>query len=118
MEVDFFHGEDLGVAASRGAAFRPEDRPEGRLADRDDRLRADAVERLTEADRREGLPLPVAGRRRPRHEDDLPLAGLARPVHRGAPAFRDIFALPPEATPREAKARGDTADRPHRRVLS
>src|SRR5439155_1478378 len=59
----------------------------------------------------ERLPLPVAGRRRPRDEKELPLAGLARSVHRGDPDFPHIRALPLEGIPREPEVRGDIDDR-------
>jgi len=118
MEVDLFHRKDLGVTASRRPAFRPEHGSEGRLADRDDRLRADPVQRLAQADRRQGLAFPVAGRCGARHEDELALAGLAGAVHCGEADLCDVVALSDEVLPREAKVRGDIDDRSHRRALS
>src|SRR6058998_2611480 len=103
MEVDLFHRKDLGVTASRGPALRPEDRTEGRLSDRDDRLRADAVQGLAQADRRQGLPFPIAGRRRAGHEDEPPLAGLPRAVHRGEADLRDVVALQDQVALNEAE---------------
>src|SRR2546422_9982706 len=111
MEVDLFHRKDRGVTASCGPALRPEDRTEGRLSDRHDRLRADAVQGLAEANRRQGLPFAIAGRRRAGDEDELPLAGLPRAVHGGEADLRDVVALQDEVVLDEAEARGDVDDR-------
>ena len=100
VEVDLLHRQDLGPAASGRAAFRPEDRPEGRLADGDDPFRAEAVQGLAEADRGQGLPLPVAGRGRAGDEDELALPTLADPVDRRELDFRDDVALQDEVVPR------------------
>src|SRR5207253_9831288 len=77
VEVDLLHRQDLSSAASGRAAFRPEDGPEGRLADGDDPLGAEAVQGLAEADRGQGLPLPGAGRGRAGGEAELALPTLA-----------------------------------------
>src|SRR2546428_9181802 len=102
MGVARSHGKDRGVTAPGGPALRPEDRTEGRLSDRHDRLRADAVQGLAEANRRQGLPFAVAGRRRAGDEDELPLAGLPRAVHGGEADLRDVVALEDEVVPAEA----------------
>src|SRR5437867_2788062 len=72
VEVDLLHGEDLGLAAARGPSFRPEDGPERRLSDRDDRPRADAVQRLAQPHRRPCPPFPLAARRRAGRRHDAP----------------------------------------------
>ncbi len=57
VQVQPLHGHDLAVAAAGGAAFDAERRAHRRLADRDDRLAADARQRLAEPDRRRRLAL-------------------------------------------------------------
>ena len=72
MEVDVLHRHDLRIAAAGGAALHAKARPEARLAQADDRLLADMVERVAEPDRRRGLAL--AGRRRGDRGDEDQLA--------------------------------------------
>src|SRR5947199_1460133 len=117
VEVDLLHRQDLGPPASRRAAFRPEDRPEGRLADGDDPLRAEAVQGLAEADRGQRLSLPVAGRGRAGDEDELALPTLSDSIDRRELDFRDEVALQDEVVPRQAEVLGDVDDRPHLRRL-
>ena len=62
VEVDVLHRDDLRMAAAGGPAFGPEARPERWLAQADDRLFADRIEAVAEADRRRGLAL-ARGRR-------------------------------------------------------
>ena len=62
MEVDLLHRRDLGVAPAGRAPLDAEAGPERRLAQADDRLPADAVERVAEADG--GRRLALAGRGR------------------------------------------------------
>ena len=61
MEVDVLHGHDLGVAAAGSTALHAEAGAEARLAHADERLLADVIERIAEADGGGGLAL--AGRR-------------------------------------------------------
>ena len=61
MEIDVLHRHDLGVAAAGRAALHPEAGSERGLADANDRLLADEVQRIAQADRGRGLAL--AGRR-------------------------------------------------------
>ena len=68
VEVDVLHGHDLRVPAAGRAALHAEAGPERRLAQRDDRSLAEAVERLPEADRRRRLAL-ARGRRRDRRDE-------------------------------------------------
>ena len=76
VQVDVLHGDDLRVAAARGAALDAEDGAEGRLAQAEHGLLAHGVERVGEADR--GGRLALAGRRRidGRDEHELAAAGL------------------------------------------
>ena len=62
MEIDVLHRHDLGIAAAGRAALHAEAGAEDRLAHADDRLLADAVQRIAEPDRGRGLAF--AGRRR------------------------------------------------------
>src|SRR5881396_2550767 len=117
VEVDLLHRQDLGTAATRRAAFRPGDRPEGRLADGDDPLRSEAIQRLAEADRGQRLSLPVAGRGRAGDEDELALPTLSDSIDRRELDFRDEVALQDEVVPRQAEVLGDVDDRPHLRRL-
>ncbi len=74
MQVDVFHRHDLRVSAARCAALDAEAGPERGLAQRHDRLLADAVEAVSEADCRRRLAL--AGRRRVDGRDEDQLAVL------------------------------------------
>ena len=55
VQVDVFHGDDLGVAAACRAAFDAEHRPERGLAHGNDGLLADAVECVGEPDGERGF---------------------------------------------------------------
>ena len=55
VEVDVFHGNDLGISAAGRAAFDAEDRAEGRLTKSDDDVLADLSHAVREADGRGGL---------------------------------------------------------------
>ena len=55
VEVDIFHGNDLGISAAGRAAFDAEDRAEGRLTKSDDDVLADLSHAVRETDRRGGL---------------------------------------------------------------
>ena len=72
MEVDVLHRHDLGIAAAGRAALHAEAGAKARLAQADDRLLADMVERVAKPDRRRGLAL--AGRRRRDRGDEDQLA--------------------------------------------
>ena len=71
MEVDVFHRHDLGVTAAGSATLHAEAGPEARLAQADDRLLADLVETVAEADRGRGLAFAGRGRVDRRHQDQL-----------------------------------------------
>ena len=87
VEVDVLHRHDLRIAAAGRAALDAEIRPERGLAHADDRLLADAVQAVAEADRRRGLAF--AGRRRVDRGDEDQLAVLAAAL-RGDELGRDL----------------------------
>ena len=63
MQIDVFHRHDLRAPAARRPAFDAENRPQRRLAQGDDGVFADAIERVAKPDRGRGFALP-GGRRR------------------------------------------------------
>ena len=69
VQVDVLHRHHLRVAAAGRAALHAEHRPERRLAQADDRLLADAVERVAQADRGGRLAF-ARGRRADRRDQD------------------------------------------------
>ncbi len=71
VEVDVLHRHDLGIAAARRAALHAEHRAERRLAQADDRLLADAVQRIAEADRHRRLAFARRSGGDGRHQDQL-----------------------------------------------
>src|SRR5262245_12139951 len=73
MQVDVLHRHHLRVAAAGRAALHAEHRPEGRLAQADDRLLADVVERVPESDRRSGLAFTRRRRADRGDQDELPV---------------------------------------------
>ncbi len=78
MQIDVVHRHDLGEAAARRAALHAEAGAERRLAQADDRLAADAVERVAEADRRRRLAFARRRRADRGHEDELAVLALGR----------------------------------------
>ena len=118
MEVDVLHRHDLRIAAAGRAALHAEAGPEARLAQTQDRLLADVVERVAEPDRRRRLAF--AGRCRGDRGDEDQLA--VRPVAKRADVIeRDLRLV--SAIGRDRFVRntelflGDLDDRPHRRGL-
>ena len=69
MEVDVLHRDHLRVAAARGASLDAEHRAQRRLAQTDERLLADEIERIAQAYSRSGLAL-AGGRWRDRGDQD------------------------------------------------
>ena len=80
MQVHVLHRHDLRIAAAGRTALDAEIRPERGLADADDRLLADAVQAVAEADGGGGLAF--AGRRRVDRGDQDQLAVLAAVLRR------------------------------------
>ena len=61
VEVDVFHGNDLGISAAGGTALDAEDRAERRLTECDDDVLADLSHAVGETDGRGGLALTRRG---------------------------------------------------------
>src|SRR2546430_4933982 len=118
VQVNLFHREDLGSPSAGRASFRAEDRAERRLADRDDALLPETTKRLTESDRREGLALPVSGRGRACHKDELALAGVPDAIHRRQADLRNGVALEDEVVLIESQVRSDIENGAHARGLA
>ena len=116
MQVDVFHRHDLGVAAAGRAALHAEAGTEARLAQADDRLLADAVEAVAEADGGGGLAL--ARRRRADRGDQDQLA--VRLVLQALDELhRDLglgMAIGQQMLFRDPELGGDLADRLHRGI--
>ena len=113
MEVDVLHRDDLRIAAARGSALQAEARAERRLAERDRRLLAHAVERIGEADARRRLAL--AGRRRVdgRDEDELAVRLVLHTRIRLRRDFRLVFSVKLQLIVRDAQLCGDLLNRTH-----
>ena len=119
VEVDVLHRHDLRVAAAGRAALHPEAGAKRRLADADDRLLADVVQRIAKADRGRGLAL---ARRRwgdGGDEDQLAVGPVGEPgdiVERDfglvMPVGHQVFGGYAELV------LGDFDDRPHLRGLA
>src|SRR6516225_7376811 len=115
MEVDLVHGDDLGVAAAGRASLHAETGPERGLAQTDDRLPADAVERVAEADGGGRLALARRGRADRGDENELAVLAVRETVE------KSIFELGDEAAERaqsgfgRADLRRDLRDRPQAR---
>jgi hypothetical protein len=92
MEVDVLHRHDLRVAAAGSAPLHPEAGAERRLADADDGLLADGIERVAETDRGRGLAFAGCGRRDGRDEDQLAVGALRE---RGDIVERDLCLVMP-----------------------
>ena len=115
VEVEVLHRDDLGVAATRGAALDPEHGAERRLADRDRRAAPDAVETLREPDGRRRLAL--AQRRRADRRDDDVLAARVRRLDATDAVERDLglgAAVELDLVLVQAEIAGNVEDRPRR----
>ena len=78
VQVDLLHGRDLGAAPAGRAALDPEARPERRLAQADDRLPADTVERVAEADGGGRLALAGGSRADCADKDELAVRAVLK----------------------------------------
>src|ERR1700733_3221939 len=111
MKVDLVHRRDLSVASAGRTSLQAEARPERGLAQADDRLLADAVERIAEADRRRRLALARRGGVDRGHKNELAVGPVAET------AKKIILELGDEAAERmqggfgRADLRGDLRDR-------
>ena len=78
VEVDLLHRRDLSAAAAGRAPLDPETGPERRLAQADDRLLADTVERVAEADGGRRLALAGGGRADCADKDELAVRAVLK----------------------------------------
>src|ERR1700674_5864737 len=76
MQVDILHWHDLRVASARSPALHAEHRPERGLAQTDDRLLADVIERIPEADGHGRLALSRGCRGNRSNEDQAPVGAV------------------------------------------
>src|SRR5271154_4919339 len=76
MEVDLVHRHDLRVASARRASLQAETGTERGLAQADDRLVADAVERVAETDRCRRLALARRRRADRGHKNELAVGSV------------------------------------------
>lgn len=111
VQVDVHHRHDLGTAAAGGAAFKTKHGSQRRPADTDDRLLADADERIAKSDHR--CRLAFAGRLRghPGDQDQFAV-GAVVPVR--DEIERDLGLVEPlghQPVTRNAKLGGDLGDR-------
>ncbi|GAA2842231.1 hypothetical protein GCM10010836_39970 [Aminobacter aminovorans] len=110
VEVHVLHRHDLGITATGGTALDAEVRPKRRFTDTDDRLLADAVEAVTEADRGGGLAF--AGRRRVDRgdQDQLAVLVLARIGNELGRDLRLVVAIRQQMLGRNADLGADLLD--------
>ena len=111
MEVDVLHGHHLRVAAARRAALDAEHRAEGRLAQGDDAVFADAPQGVGEADGGGGLAL--ARRRRGDGGDEHEFAVRLGRIQQGKVDLGLVIAVLFQVFFRHARAFGDLADVQH-----
>ena len=76
MQVDILHRDDLGIAAACCTALDAEDRPQGRLPQRDHDVFAQLLHAVGQADGRRRLALPGGGRVDGRDQDQLAVGAL------------------------------------------
>ena len=93
VEVDLLHRHDLRPPAARAAALDPEDGPERRLAQAEDRPLADRAQRLDKRDRGRRLAFAGLGRRHRRDGHDPAVGPFAQAIDRGQ---LDLRRIPPE----------------------
>ncbi len=115
MQVDVLHRHDLRIAAPRRPTLDPEHRPETRLADAEDRVLAEALQRLRQSDGHRRLAL---ARRRgvdagDEHETPLRRAALQR----GQPDLRLVPPVQLELVVGQPQLGGDVRDGAQLRAL-
>ena len=118
VQIDVFHRDHLRVAAARGAALHAEHRPQGRLAQADDGLLADEIQRVSQAHRRGGLALARGSRRDGRDEHQLALGPTVEVRQVVERHFGLVTSVGLELLFRDSQPlAGELHDRPHSRVL-
>ncbi len=80
VQVDLFHGHDLGVPAAVAAAFDAEDRPHARLSQAEHHPFADRSEPLRQRDARRRLAFAGFGRRDRGGDDELAIGAAGEAV--------------------------------------
>ena len=115
VEVDVLHRHDLGIAAAGGAALDAEAGPEARLAQADDRLLADGVEAVAQADRGRGLALAGRGRGDGGDQDQLAVGPLRLAVDEIERDLGLVAAIGIQLLRRDAELGRDLLDRQHLR---
>src|SRR3954453_8812580 len=93
VEVEVLHRHDLRVAAAGRAALDAEGRPERRLADVGHRALADAVHRLSQADRGQRLALAQRHRRHAGYDDELAVGAVLESVQDFERDFRLVLSV-------------------------
>ena len=78
MQIDFLAGLNLRLSSPGGSAFHAKHRPQRRLARRNDRPAANALQPLREPDGGHGLPFTGSRRRGGRYQDELASARKRR----------------------------------------
>src|SRR5262245_54758195 len=81
MEVDVLHRNDLRIAAAGRAAFDAETRTQAWLTQTNDRLFADAIERVPQANSGRGFSLAGRGWRYRRHQNELCIRPRLQLIH-------------------------------------
>src|SRR5262245_39419884 len=115
VEIDVLHRQHLRVSTARSAALHPEHRAETRLANAQERVRADPAEGLREADRGRRLPFSGGCWIDARDEDEFPANRAGCYVEWD---LRLVFAVEVQLIGVEADLLCDVDDRPERRTLS
>ena len=114
VEVDLIHGHDLGEPSARAAPLHAKGGPDGRLAQRDDRLGADPPEGLAQAD---GHGRLAVARRRGRDRgdhDELAVGTIAPGLEGGQQDLGLRAAVGCPLLVGEAQLAGDVSDRSDR----
>ena len=110
VEVDLVHRHDLGEAAAGGAAFHAETGAERGLAQAEQGLLADPVQRIGEADGRGGLAFAGGGRADRRDEDQLAERLRTQAANVPGGDFRLVVAIGDDVFGRNAEPGRDVAD--------
>ena len=117
VQVDVFHGDDLGVSAAGRAAFDAEAGSQGRFAQGDDGLLADLGEALGQADGRRGLAFAGRRRRNGRHQDQFARFVLADFVKQAVGQFGLVLTVHFQVIRRNAQFGRDVRDGKHFTLL-
>ena len=112
VQVDLVHRHHLRPAAPGAAALHAERGPDGGLAQRDDRPRTDAPERLPDADGHGGLAVAGRGRRDGRHHHELAVGPVAAGGQRADAHLGLVVAVRDPLLRAEAELARDLGDRP------